>query len=102
MKWRKGSQKFVVNSVSVNFDAERGSARLCWGSGAWSPEGSRGKTPGQGVLGTKSPRSWRFFLQIWLTFTPWVLITLPAGIILPAGTFSYARRAFDKIVFLDK
>ena len=51
----------IFRLISVNIDAERGSARLYWGSGGFAPSGVQGQSPWSGGL---------IFLQIWSTFKP--------------------------------
>src|SRR5438876_5910299 len=56
-----GSEIFRL--ISVNIDAERGSARLYWGSGGCAPSGVQGQSPWPGGLGDEVPQKLEIFCK---------------------------------------
>ena len=60
MKWG-GSE--IWRLISVNFDAERGSARLYWGSGGCAPSGVQGQSPWSEGLGDEVPQKLEIFCK---------------------------------------
>src|SRR3989442_7266474 len=53
----------IFRLISVNIDAERGSARLYWGSGGFAPSGLQGQSPWSGGLGDDVPQKLEIFCK---------------------------------------